>query len=449
MTRKPIVRTTLLLIPFQLVRAGEPLLPVLLAAWFGSNASTDVYYLALAFFTFVASLSFGIFKDSVLVPMLAEARMKDSDFVATVAGSFLAHVLVYGTAFAALVGVVAFGWFRYRYGDAEFGVAARMVVPFALFLVALSVKTLFAALLNAYYKFFAYPLAAGLGVASTIGVIALTRGSLGVVAIPVGSLVGELVAVAVLAWIALGLMKMKFVLTLERPEPVRRFVGLALPDVAGGAVTRINPVLDQIMIAMTGVIGGGTLLKQAGDIGDFPTAILQSALLPVLLTHLSDDFAHGRVAAFRKTVTRSLATVCGLLIAGSLLIFVVRAPVLRLVFLHGAMQPAAVERLASILPYYLIGLAPSGAALVLARAHIAIKNTRIMLPMGILNATVHGVLNFAFVKTLGLEGLALSASAVNIVVAAVFWVTLESRLRREPARATPTPPATTPHESLP
>jgi putative peptidoglycan lipid II flippase len=111
-----------------------------------------------------------------------------------------------------------------------------------------------------------------------------------------------------------------------------------------------------------------------------------------------------------------------------MLLFLVRAPLMRFVFLRGEMDAAGVDRMIGLLPYHLVGLAPFGALLVLARAHVATKNSGIMLSMGALNATLNVVFNVVLLKAIGLEGIALSTSCVQLAVAVVFWFRLEARL---------------------
>jgi putative peptidoglycan lipid II flippase len=84
--------------------------------------------------------------------------------------------------------------------------------------------------------------------------------------------------------------------------------------------------------------------------------------------------------------------------------------------------------MAHLLPYHLVGLAPFGALLVLARAHVALQNSRIMLGMGVLNALLNVGLNVALLPYLGLEGIALSTSATYAVVAVVFAALLRRKL---------------------
>jgi putative peptidoglycan lipid II flippase len=426
--RRSIARTTLLLLPLQIVFRGvEALLPLLLALWFGRSERTDVYYFAWAVFALAGSLVFSAFQDSAVVPILAEVKLSAPSLVPAVRGSLLGHTLAFGSGLAVAIGGLAAAWFWARYtGDAR-AAALAMVAPFALYLVALAVKTFLAAMLNAEHRYVPLPIASALGAVVTIAVIAAGRGAMSIVAVPVGSLAGELVAVALLAASAraagLGMTP-----TLARPEPVRRIARLVASEVGGSAVTRLNPVVDQLMAGLAGVVGGGTLLKLSADVATIPTSLLQAALLPVLLTHLSDDFAARDVAKVRATVRRALASVFAILVAASALLWAVRAPVLRLVFAHGAMDSAGVDRMAHILPYHLVGLAPFGALLVLARAHVAAQNSRIMISMGVLNAALNAGLNVALMAGIGLEGIALSTSFTYAVVAVVFAIRLESRL---------------------
>jgi putative peptidoglycan lipid II flippase len=219
-------------------------------------------------------------------------------------------------------------------------------------------------------------------------------------------------------------------LCLDRPPALRTFARLASSEVGGGAVTRLNPVVDQLMAALTAVVGGGTMLRYSGDVALLPTSLLQATLLPVLMSQLAEDFARRDLETIRQTVARSLAWVCGLLIAASVLLYVLRGPLLRLIFLHGQMDLAGVEKMAAILPYHLVGLAPFGALLVLARAHVAIKNGGIMFAAGVFNAASNVVFDVLFYRWMGIEGLALSTSCVHLAVAVLFWFRLESRLER-------------------
>ena len=204
--------------------------------------------------------------------------------------------------------------------------------------------------------------------------------------------------------------------------------GLSLGNDLVLAANVANPVVDQLMAGLSAVVGGGTLLRYSGDVSTLPTSLLQATLLPVLLSHLADDFAASKLDKIRTTVVRSLISVTLLLVGMSLALYLFRAPLLRFVFLRGEMDALGVDRMIRLMPYHLVGVAPFGALLVLARAHVAIKNSTIMVSMGVLNASLNAIFNVILLKAIGLEGIALSTSCVYAAVAVVFWFRLESKL---------------------
>jgi putative peptidoglycan lipid II flippase len=193
-------------------------------------------------------------------------------------------------------------------------------------------------------------------------------------------------------------------------------------EVFGSLITRINPVVDQLMAGIAGVIGGGTLLRYATDVASLPNSVLQATLFPVLLTRLAQEAP--RPAQFIATTRKTLVAIVAILSAASALLMVFRTPICSILFLHGAMDRAGVARITQVLPWALAGVAPFGALLVLARAHVARQNSRIMPSMGALNSALNAALNLLFVGSLGLSGIALSTSVTYLVVAIVFWVRL-------------------------
>ena len=421
-----LAKTALLMLPLQaLFRGGEAVLPLLLAAWFGRSAETDLYYLLAAYFVFAGALLTGAFQDSAVVPVLIEVQATDAKRFPEIAGSLLGHTLAIGAVVAVVAGAVA-AVLAVSTSPPR-ALALQLILLMSVFLLVTAVRAFYVGLLNARGRFSAHPVASGLGVGLTLLIIFLFRGMLGVSVIPLALLAGEIVATTLLSLFSARAVHFWIVPNLARPEPVRRLFKLVRLEVTGSLITRINPVIDQLMAGLAAVIGGGTLLRYASDVASLPTSILQAALFPVFLTRLAQEAA--RPAQFASTLRRTLATVVALLLVLSALFALFRVPLCRLLFLHGEMDEAGVLRIANILVWGLLGVAPFGALLVLARAHIARQNSRIMPSMGILNAALNVVFNAAFVGILGLGGIALSTSATYLVIAVVFWMRLPKDAR--------------------
>ncbi|HEY4016531.1 MAG TPA: lipid II flippase MurJ [Polyangiaceae bacterium] len=414
-------RTALALLPLQaLFRGSEALLPLLLAAWFGRTVETDLYYLLASYFVFAASIITGLYQDSGAVAVLVDVEARSPALLPEVAGSLLGHTLAIGAASAfglgAVAALVAASTSRLPY------LALELVALMSVGTFAIAVRSFYVGLANARGAFTAHPIASGVGMGLTWVVLFVGRGALGVRSVPLAMLSGELLAIAILASTTRRRLGARLVPTLARSEPVRRIFRLTRLEVAGSLTTRINPVIDQLMAGLTGVVGGGTLVRYAADVASLPTSILQAVLFPVLLRRLALESREP--ARFLATTRRTVGTVVAAVAVFALAFGLVRAPLCRLLFLRGAMDAAGVARIAAILPWALAGAAPFGALLVLARAHVARQNSRIMPGMGVLNAGLNAGFNALLVGPMGLSGLALSTSLTYAVVAVVFWVRL-------------------------
>ena len=427
--QRTIGRTAALMLPLQLLfRAGEGALPLLLAAWFGRNEATDLFFLYATYFAFAGSLVSGGLQDSVLVPILTEIHARNPSGLQGVVSSLLGYAVVVACAVATALGGTAFLFALLRIHGPLLISAAGLSALFALHLVAVSARSLLVAQLNACEYYLAHPVASGLGFGLTLVVIALLRQRLGVVAVPLGLFLGEALAISLLAPFTTLALGVHLRPSLARPEPLRRFFRLVLSDVAGATITRVNPVIDQLVAATTGVVGGGTILRYATEVGSVPTTLLQATLLPILLSRLSSGALTSSLRAFEKTLKSALAlTVAALGVVAGILVLV-RKPFLRLLFLHGAMDPDAVDSMASVLPWATVGSIPFGMLLVLARAHVALQNTRIMLALGIANATLNVLLDLMLVKVAGLRGIAFATSVVHLIIAVLLWQAMRRRL---------------------
>ena len=133
------------------------------------------------------------------------------------------------------------------------------------------------------------------------------RSALGVRIIPLALLMGEMVAIAWLLVIARRRFGLRVVPSLERSEPIRRIFALTRLEVAGSLITRINPLIDQVMAGLAGVVGGGTLVQYAGEVASLPTSVLQATLFPVLLRRLALEARHPE--RFMATTRRTVVTV--------------------------------------------------------------------------------------------------------------------------------------------
>ncbi|MGA8260049.1 MAG: lipid II flippase MurJ [Arenicellales bacterium] len=424
-TRTTIGRTTAWLLPLQaILRIGEALFPLFLAAWFGSNRFTDVYVFSYAYFTFCGALVFSAFRDSAVVPLIMEVRRSQPEDLGRFLGSLICYATVLGLAGAALTGSIAAAWFPLRYGGPERDLALAMLPIFCGHLIIVVLEFLLSSVLQAMHRFAAAPLASGLGMLVALLAMGLLRHTLGVQAIAWAHLLGEAVALGILAIWAFGPVGLPVRLTFERLEPLRRFGRLAVSQVGAQAINRVNPLVDQLFAGLVALAGGGTLLKLTSDVALAPVFLLAGTVLPVLLSHLSEDFLDQDRVRLGATVRQTLLSV--VLVFGVIAGLMVLAadPLLRLLYLRGEMTVPDIHEMVKIITMLALGLPAYAAALTLTRVHVAVGNTPLLLPIGAASAGFNVVFNLVLYHWLGIPGIALSTSLVSFVVAGLLWYRL-------------------------
>jgi putative peptidoglycan lipid II flippase len=421
------LRTVLVLAPLQLVfRVSEALLPLLLASWFGRSEATDLNVLFAKGFLFTGALLTAVFQDSVFIPTLARTARERPTELGRFAGSVFARAMKLAVLIATCTAGVYLLWLA-RSGSAHAHVAAQLALGYALYVIASTARAFFVGFLHAQKDFASYPVASGLGMSVSLLLVYLLRARFGIVALPFCLALGETIAFASL-WLRSRSYARLSVSSLEA-NALRQFSRLA-------SLEAINPLVDQLVARQASVVGGGTLLGYAFDVASIPTSIAQAIFFSVFLAHLSEARAKADKLMFERTLRQSLRNVPLVIALVSALLWLVRGPLVRLMFMHQAMDRTGADVIIEIVPYALIGAAPFGALLLLARAHVALENTRIMLGMGLLNALLNAGLNVALFPWLGLGGIALSTSLMHALVAVVFYLKLKAPLSKLASSAT-------------
>lgn len=426
--RRSIAMTALLVLPFQVAfRAGEALLPVLLSLWFGRSAATDAFYLTWAWFIFGGSMLNAAFVDSTWIPILTEVKA-DRRALSELVSSTLGHLLFYGLLLIAVLGGLALGVACLRAEGPARALYFFLIPAFCVHLLLVAVRSMWVGVAHAHDAYLIHPIASGIGTIVSLALIALFHAHFGIVMVPYALALSEAIAVCILwAVTSAKLPGLHVRPTRARSERLHRFVGLVVREAAGSTITRVNGLIDQSMAAMVPIVGGGTLLRYAMDIAALPTTLLQATLLPVLVSRMSQAAVAEDESKYRAILRNTLFYAGLFLVAVAAVIIGFATPIVQIVFGHGKMDAFGVAQIAAIVPYAVVGCVPFGWLLILARAHVAKKNTVIMPYMGILNASLNALFNFAFLRWLGLSGLALSTSLMYLGVAVTFYVLLPKK----------------------
>ena len=399
------------------------------AAVFGATLETDAYNLAYALPLFAANVVREAIK-MVFVPVLVEIRVRSPEEAGPAAASALTVVAALAAALALLVGLVApLVLPRVAAQMPERGLRLALVLLWESLpaLPLLCLTGVLSGLLNAYRRF-SWPML-------VVGVEALVRGAIVyALAGPLGihglALANVLAALSGVLWLWWGTWKegLRPALTLRLHPALVKMGRLAWLPLVGNSLLLLNPFVDRA-VATRLETGSVTALGYAERINSLPWALIGASLFTVILSHWSELVAkegqNGLVHALRE----SLPALAFILAPLSMLFAVLRYPLVRLILERGHFTIRATEMTSLALGFMALGIVPYYIAGLLARAYLALQDTRTPVVLGIVNACLNLGLDLALVGPLGLGGIALSSALTLTIVAMLSGLVLGRRLK--------------------
>ena len=367
---------------------------------------------------------------AVLVPVLVEQGVQSPDAVSETVGATAVFLFLFSLAAIFLLAVLA-PWLFPLFIKETSPDTVKLTVQLTLIMLPLlllsALVSLMSAVLNARKKFTGPVLAPGIRGVVLVGLTWVTYRRWGIYAIAVGTLVGELAALLVLTGLVYA-AGARFKLAWRMPAAVQKTMRLALPMVVGMVVLRLNPIVDRLMAAPLGA-GSVSTLTYAGRVIMIPMALLGAGYFVVLLSHWSEIAARGNLGELRRQLERAVSVVLFVILPISLYLFILRFPVVRLLFGRGAFTEEAVAATADLLGILALGLVPYMLVITLNRVYLAMQETKIPMLLGLVNASANLILNILLISLLGLAGIALSTTLTYFGVFLLAGVILRRRLQ--------------------
>lgn len=402
-----------------------------LADRFGAGGITDAY-IAASFIPLALFAAVGVAIQTVFIPVLAsvlarEGKAEAEEFTAhlNAAVSVLVALLVALLEVAAGPAVSLMGHGLDRAGHVAAVRMVRIMAPLILFYAwsgivggALNVRGYFG------------PNAA-MGIPQNLIIIgAIIAGTLGggrdIYLVAWGGLVGTATTYLVqLPALRRSGFRVGWRLAPRDPR-LLRMVRLVVP-------AALTAVAQQFALGVDRALGSGlrpagllTDLTYAGRLQLLAYSVLGLSIATVLLPRLAAAAARRDMATFRETFLRGLGLVNFVMLPVVAGLFLLRTPVVSVVFEHGAFAPRDVPATAYALAFLSLGTVGYGWQDYLNRTFFALQDTRSPLIGGLIAVGVTVVLDFSLVGPLRQGGLALGTAA-GWTCAATF---LALRLRR-------------------
>ncbi|GAB4339340.1 MAG: murein biosynthesis integral membrane protein MurJ [Candidatus Abyssubacteria bacterium] len=369
--------------------------------------------------------------------MMTRSRKETEELVAAALGAAAAVLMC-----VSALGVILAPWLV-RFITLEFGPAdgnlllaidlARFLFPYILLV---GIASLLMAILNAVHRFFSSAYAPMLLNLSMIVCAYLFRNAFRepVFALAVGVLAGGVLQILLQIPFLRGIgVRMRVAWNL-RHEGIRRIFKLLVPTFFGQAVREINVIVDTMLAWYLGV-GMVSALYYSFRLVHLPLAVFGLAVATATLPAMSRCAAARDFDGLKQRLTQGLSAIFFMMFPATVGLMVLREPIVRLLFEHGAFDAATTRDTAFALLFYSVGLFAFAGSRIMAFAFYSLQETR----TPVISATIAMVanigLNLLLMIPLRQGGLALASSLSSTLNMVTLWIVLNKRIGDPGGRA--------------
>lgn len=220
-----------------------------------------------------------------------------------------------------------------------------------------------------------------------------------------------------------------------RDPAVKRVFALMLPVTLGLGLINFNLVVNTFFAArFVDPNLAPASIDAAFRIYMLPQGMFSVAVATVLFPRLSRLAAREDLVGFRETVSLGLRQIGFLLLPASAVSAVLAEPIVRLLYERGEFTPTQTPVVAGALAAFALGLTFNGTMLMLNRAFFSLQSAWVPTSIALGNLALNVVFN-SILYRVGVWGIPLATSLVNVAGTLALLVVLQRRLGRIEGRA--------------
>jgi putative peptidoglycan lipid II flippase len=405
---------------------------------FGVGAATDAFNVAFRIPNLLRDLFAETALSAAFVPVLTAEKAKGKDAENRLASNIF-NVLFVVTGAVSLAGLLLAPylakWIAFGFGKVpgKIDLTAQLTAVLFPFLLFVSLGAWAMSYLNTEKSFFLPSVAPAVFNLFSIIVPLLTygwfvsRGKEPIFGMAVGVLVGGLMQflIQVPAARRKG-FRYSFYLNFRDPE-FRRVMGLFIPVAIGLAGTRINVLINTILVTPLAQ-GSVSWLNYAFRIMHLPLGLFGIAVGTVALPSLSRLVLDKDTDAIRSTLMDSLKMVLLLTVPTSVLIAFLSRPITRIIYQRGHFTAADTAATAAALVLYTLGIPFMSALRNVASVYYAHKDAKTPMYASIASIGLNIVLNLGLMRILGFMAFPLSTAIAAVLNVAILIALLPRKI---------------------
>ena len=413
-------------------RALGLLREMIIGGRFGTSAELDAYLAAFRLPDILFQLMAGGALASAFIPTFTTYLARGEEDEAWRLSSAIINLVMLFTGTAAALAALLAPWIvahvvAPRFPPAQQALTASLMRWMLIAPVVFGVSGVVMGILNSFQHFLLPALAPVMYNLSIIGGALFLAPRIGVRGLVVGVVVGA--ALHLLVQVP-GLVRqgMRYTLELGLNHPGVREVGRLMgPRVLGLAIVQLNFLVNTILAS--GLPPGSlSALNFAWLLMLLPQGIVAQAVATAAFPTFSDLAARGQLGEMRETLTATLRAVLFLTIPASVGLYVLRVPLIQLLFQRGAFAARSTEAVAWALQFYALGLAAHSGVEILTRAFYALHDTKTPVLVGGGAMALNVAFSLMLIGSLAHGGLALANSVATILEMLGLLVLLRGRI---------------------
>jgi putative peptidoglycan lipid II flippase len=215
-----------------------------------------------------------------------------------------------------------------------------------------------------------------------------------------------------------------------RDPAVKRTLKLMVPITLGLGLINFNAFVDTLFAArLLDKYQAPSSINAAFRLYIFPQGMFSVAVATVLFPTLARMATRNNMDGFRSTVSSGMRQIAFMLIPASVICAVLAVPIVRIVYQRGDFTPDQTHVVAACLAAFSLGLTFNGAMLMLNRGFFSLQTAWVPTWVAIGNLGLNAALDASFYR-LGIWGIPLSTSLVNIAGTVALLIFLRKRLGR-------------------
>ncbi len=294
-------------------------------------------------------------------------------------------------------------------------------------LVLMSLAGLVTGILNSHNIFTIPSLAPFVLNLVTVIFVVLFFRRLGIYSMAIGIMVGSLMYLLVqLPQLRVSPLKYRFMIDFKH-KAVREIFSLMFPILLSLGAVHLNNSVDNFFALN---LGGGntTALTLSWRVANLPLGVFSVAIVTVLYPLISRQAAGGDIKGIKESFSLGVREIGYVMIPATAGLMILSYPIIKLLFERYNFSPGDTEKVAYILLFHSLGLIFFGLLMILNRIFYAFKNVKTPLKVAGLSIIVNLILDWVFIKFIGVGGLALSTSLVALCNVVILIVILRKKV---------------------